>query len=121
MHETLIDYDARRIESASISRRNSTQRNTFLLKRHLDYILSADCMIWPSVLDDLGHELPPKIGWVQGLWANLDHLNEHLASIGDSTTVNAWKLAVTQFYDDATLVENGMNFQPLNPAFTPES
>lgn len=116
MKESVIGFDAREMSFSDSADWPSERRKIFLLKSDVEKPLSVDTSVWNSIFDI--YEVlkrPRKMGWRNDTWARLPELQEHLRSCAEVKIGYYWTIAITQFLDDVTRTEIGVDVLPVMP------
>ena len=92
------------------------RKNTFLLKQDVTKPLSVHTRVWHLALDEnSGINQPNRPGWRQNTWAQLSQLEQYLHTHSQRIPGNYWVIAITQFLDEATSEEIGIDVLPVEP------
>ncbi len=111
--EHLIGFDGRYAPSAQPRVWTEHGRNLFLITSDVNHPLSVDIRVWQSVFSNEQFiKLPPVKQWFQGIWADLEALQRHSASV--QTT--PWFIALTQVLSKQDAEATGVAHFQIEPA-----
>jgi hypothetical protein len=115
MKEFVLGFDARKMEfSENIW--SPERRKTFLVKSDVETPLSVDTSVWNSVFGiNKSIQQSDRKGWRQNTWASLLELQKSLQSQSKTKLGDYWNIAITQFADDKTIAEIGIDVLPVIP------
>jgi hypothetical protein len=94
MEELMVGFDAREMSIDFNQTWTDDQKQTFLLRHDIVKPLTVDTMIWKSVFEVSGIELPDYRSLRSDLWSELSKLRHFLKS--SAITEPYWLIAITQ-------------------------
>lgn len=100
MEELILGFDARVVGVRGLHRWDDKRKKYFLFRLDVSQPFSVDLMVWPSVFDDDGYDIPRPsyVGFYHPLWENLDELQQHVKLMKVSRLERCYIIAVILQY-----------------------